>query len=216
MPANSGRMEILAGDAGRNAKIYGSIDPKYIDALKKGEDVKLIVSWGRGDFQKGMSTVLDSFEKFAAKHNDAVLVFGGDMKYDQALVDKFKLATEHALFVGHETLGSHRNVNLSVLSRKVSDALVADIKLAALDFARKHVYGRSSEELCHKEIGGIVVNLLRLAYLLNHAVLHYHDKVGNAHCLLLVVCNENSGYSRLALNTLYLLACLQAQARVKI
>lgn len=91
---DGGRMEILAGDAGRKAKIYGEIDPKYLDALKKGKDVKLIVSWGRGDYQKGIDTVIDSFEKFAAKHEDAVLIFGGDMKNDPSIVEKFKLASE--------------------------------------------------------------------------------------------------------------------------
>ena len=64
--AGSGRMQILTGASGRNAKIYGSINDEYLNKLKKGEDVKFIVSWGRGDFQKGMDTVIDSFEKYAS------------------------------------------------------------------------------------------------------------------------------------------------------
>ena len=97
-------MEILAGASGRNAKIYGSVDTKYIDALKKGKDVKLIVSWGRGDFQKGMDTVIESFEKYAAKDPDAILLFGGDMTNDPSIVEKFKLASEKPLTKGRMLL----------------------------------------------------------------------------------------------------------------
>lgn len=90
--AGTGRMEILAGASGRKAKIYGSIDKKYIDALKNGKDIKLVVSWGRGDIQKGMDTVIDAFEKYASKDPDAVLLLGGPMENEEALavVEKFK------------------------------------------------------------------------------------------------------------------------------
>lgn len=89
---NSGRMQITTGAFDRKAKIYGGIDSKYQDALKNGKDIKLIVSWGRGDYQKGMDTVLEAFEKYAKKDPDALLVFGGDMANDQSIVEKFKLA----------------------------------------------------------------------------------------------------------------------------
>ncbi len=91
---DEGRMQILAGKHDRKAKIYGGISEEYIQKLKNGKDVKLVVSWGRGDFQKAMDTVLDSFEKYVDKHpeDDAVLIFGGDMKHEPQTVEKFELA----------------------------------------------------------------------------------------------------------------------------
>lgn len=89
--AGSGRMQILTGASSRNAKIYGSISDEYLSKLKKGEDVKFIVSWGRGDFQKGMDTVIDTFEKYAKKDPNAILIFGGDMQYEPQTVEKFQL-----------------------------------------------------------------------------------------------------------------------------
>ncbi|CCZ49834.1 soluble starch synthase I [Acinetobacter sp. CAG:196] len=89
---NQGRMHILAGKSDRNLKIYGNIADEYLAKLKKGEDVKLIVSWGRGDFQKSMDTVIDTFEKYAEKDPNAILIFGGDMKYEPETVEKFELA----------------------------------------------------------------------------------------------------------------------------
>lgn len=90
---NQGRMHILAGKSDRNLKIYGNIADEYLAKLKKGEDVKLIVSWGRGDFQKSMDTVIDTFEKYAEKDPDAILIFGGDMKYEPETVEKFELVS---------------------------------------------------------------------------------------------------------------------------
>ena len=95
LPENSGRMEILAGKNDRKAKIFGEINNKYLEALKKGEDVKFVTSWGRGDFQKGMDIVIDSFEKFVEKNpnENVVLVMGGDMKFEPQTLEKFKLAS---------------------------------------------------------------------------------------------------------------------------
>lgn len=89
---NQGRMHILAGKSDRNLKIYGGISDEYLKKLNKGEDVKLIVSWGRGDFQKGMDTVIDTFEKYAEKDPNAILIFGGDMQFEPQTVEKFELA----------------------------------------------------------------------------------------------------------------------------
>lgn len=91
--ANSGRMQIVAGRE-KDVKIYGEVSKNYIDKLKKGEDVKLIVSWGRGDFQKGMDTVIDSFVKYSKKDPNAVLLFGGDMANEPQTVEKFQLLSE--------------------------------------------------------------------------------------------------------------------------
>lgn len=90
---NQGRMHITAGKFDRNLKMYGGISEEYLNKLKKGEDVKLIISWGRGDFQKGMDTVIDTFEKYAEKDPDAILIFGGDMKYEPETVEKFELVS---------------------------------------------------------------------------------------------------------------------------
>lgn len=91
---DSGRLTITAGRADKPVKIYGAIKKDYVTKLKKGEDVKLIVSWGRGDLQKGMDTVIDSFVKYVEKTKDpnAVLIMGGPMENDEAkaVVEKFK------------------------------------------------------------------------------------------------------------------------------
>lgn len=77
---DEGRMKILTGLPNKKAKIYGGISDEYLTKLKSGKDVKLIVNWGRGDFQKAADTVIDAFEKYAEKDPDAILVMGGDMK----------------------------------------------------------------------------------------------------------------------------------------
>lgn len=104
LAADTGRMEITTGASGRKAKIYGEIAPQYAEAIKKGKDVKLIVSWGRGDYQKGMDIVIDAFEKYAQRDPDAILVFGGDMKNDQSIVDKFKMVSERKATKGRMVL----------------------------------------------------------------------------------------------------------------
>ncbi len=92
---NQGRMKILTGLPNKDAKIYGEISSDYISKLKSGKDVKLVVSWGRGDLQKGMDTVLDTFEKYVEKHpnDNTVLLLGGPMENEEAqkVVEKFKL-----------------------------------------------------------------------------------------------------------------------------
>ena len=102
--AGSGQMAILTGAPNREAKIYGEISKDYINKLNNGKDIKLIVSWGRGDFQKGMDTVIDSFQKYAAKDPDAVLIFGGDMQYEKSTVEKFKSLMNDPLLKGRMVL----------------------------------------------------------------------------------------------------------------
>ena len=93
---DQGRMQILTGLSNKTAKLYGGISDEYLQKLKNGKDVKLVVSWGRGDLQKGMDTVIDSFEKYIEQHpeDDAILLLGGPMDNEeaQAVVEKFKLA----------------------------------------------------------------------------------------------------------------------------
>ncbi len=91
--AGTGQMNITTGRPDKNIKIYGEISEDYIKKLKNKEDIKLIVSWGRGDFQKAMDTVIDSFEKYATKDPNAVLILGGPMENEEAIatVEKFKM-----------------------------------------------------------------------------------------------------------------------------
>ena len=92
---NEGRMKIITGLPNKNAKLYGGISEEYLNKLKSGKDVKLVVSWGRGDLQKGMDTVMDSFEKYIEKHpnEDTILLLGGPIENDEAkkVVEKFEL-----------------------------------------------------------------------------------------------------------------------------
>lgn len=82
-----GTSTIRAGMA-RDMSIVQNIDiPKYLDLLKKGkEDVKIVVSWGRGDFQKGFDETLMAFKKYVKKTGDktTLLVMGGDLSVDKA------------------------------------------------------------------------------------------------------------------------------------
>ena len=96
----SGQMAALAGAPGREAKIYGELDQEFVKKLKDGKDIKLIISWGRGDFQKGMDTVFESFRKYAEKDPDAVLIMGGEMKNERATVAKFKSLMNNPLLKG--------------------------------------------------------------------------------------------------------------------
>lgn len=90
---------VIAGLPDKKVEVYGHIDNKYLEALKKGEDVKVITSWGRGDTQKALDTVLESFamyvEKNGAKDPNTVLVMGGalegypDGKAIKNLIEKY-------------------------------------------------------------------------------------------------------------------------------
>ncbi len=81
MEKGTGFSAAVTGGTGRKFDILGGIDKKYIEMLEQGKDVPMFVSWGRGDFQKGMDTALESFAKFMEKNpeTDAIFIFGGDM-----------------------------------------------------------------------------------------------------------------------------------------
>lgn len=104
--AGSGRMRILAGAANKNLEIHGSFDNKYLENLKAGKDVKLIVSWGRGDLQKGMDTVLDTFVKYAPKDENAILLFGGDMTFAPEIIEKFNSLNSRPELKGRMVMGN--------------------------------------------------------------------------------------------------------------
>lgn len=75
---------VIAGQNHRKVEVYGYIDSKYLDEVRKpNSDVKLLTSWGRGDTQKGLDTVLEAFEKYilgpGKNDKNTVLVMGGDL-----------------------------------------------------------------------------------------------------------------------------------------
>lgn len=102
LDAGSGFSAAIAGATGKSFKLIGGIDPKYIEMLEKGEDVPMFVSWGRGDFQKGMDTGLEAFEKFVRKtgNKNAIYIFGGDMKNLPDVVKLTKELSQDPLFKG--------------------------------------------------------------------------------------------------------------------
>ena len=73
---------VIAGLPDKKVKVYGHIDKKFLDEVKKPDsDIKLLTSWGRGDTQKGLDSVLEAFEQYALgagkSDKNTVLVMGG-------------------------------------------------------------------------------------------------------------------------------------------
>lgn len=102
----TGFSQAVTGGTGRKFEIIGGIDSKYIEMLEQGKDVPMFVSWGRGDFQKGMDTGLEAFVKFVKKtgNKDAIYVFGGDMTYLKDVVELTKELSKDSLFKGRIAL----------------------------------------------------------------------------------------------------------------
>jgi len=75
---------IIAGAEGKEIKLLGSIDKKFVQMLDEGKNVNLFVSWGRGDMQKGYPIVIKAFEKFAKtpEGKDTVIIMGGELAKD--------------------------------------------------------------------------------------------------------------------------------------
>ena len=101
---------LRSGLVDKNHEIYGSFNKAYIEQLKKGEDIKLITSWGRGDFQKGLDTVVDGFEKFVTKTGDknTLLLLGGDLQISpeegERVINRVKLLSQKEDFKGRIVL----------------------------------------------------------------------------------------------------------------
>lgn len=76
--------KVLTGLDNKKANLIGNISPIWSEKISKGEDVKLFVSWGRGDFQKNLDTVIEAFKKFAKTENgkNSVLILGGELASD--------------------------------------------------------------------------------------------------------------------------------------
>ena len=80
--------KIIAGLANKEVNVYGYIDKRYIEeANKPNSEIKVLTSWGRGDAQKGLDTVLGAFEKYVMKYGEkdpnTVLVMGGALDLDK-------------------------------------------------------------------------------------------------------------------------------------
>lgn len=86
----TGYSAAVTGLTGKEFVIKGGIDRRYLQMLERGQDVPMFVSWGRGDFQKGIDTGLEAFAKYVKKTGDknSVYVFGGDMGGIRPEIDK--------------------------------------------------------------------------------------------------------------------------------
>ena len=84
-----------------------------------------------------------------------------------------------AVFVIDEALGTNTDFDRLIFEIGVLNDFLTDINFAALDFAVENVDGRSSQEICDKQVCGIVVDGLRFADLLHQAELHNDHDVAN-------------------------------------
>ena len=78
---------------GKDMPILSEINAeKYIQKLKKGEDVKFVTCWGRGDFQKAFDETIEGFKRYVYNTGDdnVVLLMGGDLNIDKTEGQKFK------------------------------------------------------------------------------------------------------------------------------
>ncbi len=90
--AGNGANVIRRGNDGAMQVIQNIDIDKYVSKLKNGEDVKIAVSWGRGDFQKALDEVLNGFKKYVQKtgDKDTLLIMGGDLANDKVEGQKVK------------------------------------------------------------------------------------------------------------------------------
>ena len=107
---------------------------KYVSKLKNGEDVKVVVSWGRGDFQKAFDEALNGFKNYVLKtgDKDTLLIMGGDLANDkvegQKIKDIAELLSKDPLFKGRVML-------LDAFAPGEPMALMADAALLPSRFA---------------------------------------------------------------------------------
>lgn len=101
------------GRKNNNTKLIGHIDKKWADMAGEfaetgnpAKKVTVFTTWGRGDFQKGIDTVLNSYIEHVkkdlkeGKENNSVLILGGEhnpkQKEAKTILDKVELATKDA------------------------------------------------------------------------------------------------------------------------
>ena len=51
-PLKEGEDFLVTGNKSKTCDVIGNIDKKYVEMLKKGDNIPVFVSWGRGDKQK--------------------------------------------------------------------------------------------------------------------------------------------------------------------
>jgi len=108
--AGSGASFIRKGIGGEMPVVQNIDIDHYISKLKKGEDVKIVVSWGRGDFQKAFDEALNGFKNYVLKTGDknTLLIIGGDLNNDkvegQKIKDLAELLSKDSVFKGRVML----------------------------------------------------------------------------------------------------------------
>lgn len=90
--AGTGTSVIRKGTAGSMPVVQTLDIENLIKRINAGEDIKFVVSWGRGDFQKAFDEVLNGFKKYVQKtgDKDTVLILGGDLAVDKQEGQKIK------------------------------------------------------------------------------------------------------------------------------
>ena len=124
---------------------------------------------------------------------------------------------QRAVVIGHKALRTDADPDLPILrAGHVEHRIPTDHQSAAFNAAAEHVDRRRTKEFGNEQVDRVVIDLLRLADLLNHAGLHDDDHVGDTHCLLLIVRDEHGRNFRFTLDTADFLPRLKPQARVEI
>ena len=85
-----------------------------------------------------------------------------------------------------------------------------------MDPSAEHIDGGIAQKFRHEKIPGIVIDLLGRPHLLDHAGIHHHDEIRDAHGLLLVVGDKDGGDVGFLLDSAEFLSGLQPQPGVQI
>ena len=99
--------------------------------------------------------------------------------------------------------------------RAAVDRAVAGAAPSAATVGRQDVHHRAADELRDEQVGGMLIDLGRRADLLQHAVIHDGDPVGQRHGLDLVVGDVDGGRVVLEVQPLQLGAHLLAQLGIE-
>lgn len=73
----------IAGIPGKSCKIIGSFDPKFVDMIKNGKKVPMVIDWSRIDKQKGFEQAIDTIEETMKKDPNLIALFGGEIDDSQ-------------------------------------------------------------------------------------------------------------------------------------
>lgn len=84
----------IAGLPGKNCKVIGGFDPKFLDMIKKGEAVPMVVDWSRVDKQKGFEQAIETIKEATKKHPNLIALFGGEIDENQPVPKAVKKRLE--------------------------------------------------------------------------------------------------------------------------